>query len=185
MGKTFAIIHITYKKNGIFEIACCDHVCKVHIVCEHFLNVTIKICKETLIPAHCFSNIQWNINMILYLLYIEICKDLIYSIYSSINFKSKEDTYESLTSICLTSIHYTICVFIPPYLFPFYTSHSCSKPCNLSKRLRATCHGLYFHNLYVVKHFIHVFVRANGNKRKIMRLFFAPLLPSGLFSTYS
>ena len=116
--------------------------------------------------------------MNLYLFYIKICKDLISSIYSSIKgclIHKHYVTCESLTSICLTSIHYTICVFIPPYLFPFYTSHSCSKPCNLSKRLQATCHGLYFHNLYVVKHFIHVFVRANGNKRKIMRFFFATL----------
>ena len=137
-------------------------------------------------PVHCFSKIQWNNIMNLYLFYIKICKDLISSIYSSIKDCFKTLRYLRKFNIDMFNIHplHHLCIY-PPYLFPFYTSHSCSKPCNLSKRLRATCHGLYFHNPYVVKHFIHVFVRANGNKRKIMRFFFAPLLPSGLFSTYS
>ena len=56
-----------------------------------------------------------------------------------------------MTRLCLYYSH--------PFLFYlFYTSHTFLKSCNLSKGLRATCHGLYFHNPHVVKHFIHVFM---------------------------
>ena len=48
--------------------------------------------------------------------------------------------------------------FHPFIFYLFYTSHTFLKSCNLSKGLRATCHGLYFHNPHVVKHFIHVFM---------------------------